>query len=56
MISTIISMFLLQIIGELIFSLIGFPVMVVCLMYWAHVDRKERSRSNQFPLTSATVI
>lgn len=40
-----------QVTGELIFSLLGLPIMIACLAFWSHIDRRDKLRSNNFPLT-----
>ncbi|XP_045609015.1 uncharacterized protein [Procambarus clarkii] len=40
-----------QVTGELIFSLMGLPIMIACLAFWSHIDRRDKLRSNNFPLT-----
>ncbi|ROT70126.1 uncharacterized protein [Penaeus vannamei] len=40
--------------GEVIFSLLGLPIMIACLCYWSHVEKREKQRSNNFPLTAAS--
>lgn len=43
-----------QVTGELIFSLLGLPLMVFCLAFWAHLDKQDKLRSNNFQLCSST--
>ncbi|XP_076059777.1 uncharacterized protein LOC143036384 isoform X2 [Oratosquilla oratoria] len=43
-----------QVTGELVFSLLGMPVMVVCLMYWQHLDQEEKQRTNHLPMSATT--
>lgn len=40
-----------QVTGELIFSLLGLPIMIACLCFWSHVDRRDRYRTDNFQLS-----
>ncbi|XP_050735560.1 uncharacterized protein LOC127008065 isoform X2 [Eriocheir sinensis] len=40
-----------QVTGELVFSLLGAPVMVACLCFWCHVDARHAHRTNSLLLT-----